>query len=105
MTERHKSAAPVAVHEGRLALLEAGLISKERMREYDEACLEPVEEVTPEDIHALRLRENASPTVFARFLSVTPGLVRQGGAGKKRPSGPSLKLLALVAKNGLHAVA
>ena len=74
------------------------------MRAFDEMCLTPVEEMAPEDIRALRLRENASQAVFAR-LNVTTGLVNQWERGEKRPQGASLKLLTLVAKNGLGAVA
>ncbi|MCY4559106.1 MAG: transcriptional regulator, partial [Chloroflexi bacterium] len=43
--------------------------------------------------------------VFARHLNVTTGLVSQWERGEKRPRGASLKLLTLVAKNGLGAVA
>ena len=53
----------------------------------------------------LRLRERASQAVFARYLNVTTGLVSQWERGEKRPRGASLKLLTLVAKNGLGAVA
>ena len=42
---------------------------------------------------------------FARYLNVTSGLVSQWERGDKHPSGPALKLLALVAKQGLQAVA
>ena len=47
----------------------------------------------------------ASQAVFARYLNVTTGLVSQWERGEKRPQGASLKLLALVAKSGLGAVA
>ena len=50
-------------------------------------------------------RENASQAVFARHLNVTTSLVSQWERGEKRPRGASLKLLTLVAKNGLSAVA
>ena len=75
------------------------------MKAFDRMCLIPVEDLTPEEIRAVRLRENASQTVFARYLSVTTGLVSQWERGGKRPRGASLKLLTLVAKNGLGAVA
>ena len=65
----------------------------------------PVEEMSPEEIRALRMRENASQAVFARHLKVTTGLIGQWERGEKRPRGASLKLLTLVAKNGLGAVA
>ena len=47
----------------------------------------------------------ASQAVFARYLNVTAGLVSQWERGEKHPQGASLKLLSLVAKNGLQAVA
>ena len=66
------------------------------MKAFDEMCLTPVEDLTPEEIRAIRLRENASQTVFARYLSVTTGLVNQWERDGKRPRGASLKLLTLV---------
>ena len=53
----------------------------------------------------IRLRESASQAVVVRYLNVTTGLVSQWECGEKRPRGASLKLLALVAKNGLGAFA
>jgi putative transcriptional regulator len=38
-------------------------------------------------------------------LNVTPGLVSQWERGEKRPSGAALKLLTLVEKKGMMAVA
>ena len=105
MTKQYKSEALAAAHEAALGLAEAGLMSKRTMRKFDEMCLTPVRDMTPEDIRALRLREKASQAVFARYLNVTTGLVSQWERGEKRPRGPSLKLLTLVAKNGLGAVA
>ncbi len=51
------------------------------------------------------MREKASQAVFARYLSVTTGLISQWERGEKRPGGTSLKLLTLVAEKGLQAVA
>ena len=75
------------------------------MKAFDEMGLTPVEEMTPEDIRALRPRENTSQAVFARYLNVTTGLVSKWERGGKRPRGASLKLLTLVAKRGLGAIA
>jgi len=52
-----------------------------------------------------RAREGASQAVFARYLNVTTGLVSQWERGEKRPQGASLKLLSLIAKDGLQSVA
>ena len=105
MAKQYKSDALAAAHETALGLTEAGVMAKRTMRAFDEMCLTPVEDMTPEEIRALRRRENASQVVFARYLNVTTSLVSQWERGEKRPRGASLKLLTLVAKNGLGAVA
>ena len=105
MTRQYGSDVLASVHETALGMAEAGVMSKRTMKDFDEMCLTPVEEMAPEDIRALRLRENASQAVFARHLNVTTGLVSQWERGEKRPRGASLKLLTLVAKKGLGAVA
>jgi putative transcriptional regulator len=103
--QQYKSAALAAVHETALGLAEAGVLDKQTMKTFDAMCLTPIEELTPEQIRQIRLREKASQAVFARYLNVTSGLVSQWERGEKRPRGASLKLLTLVAKNGLGAVA
>ena len=104
MNKRYKSEAFAAAHETALGLTEAGVMTKRTMRTFDEMCLTPLEEMTVAEIRELRLREHASQAVFARYLNVTTGLVSQWERGQKRPRGASLKLLTLVAKNGLGAV-
>jgi putative transcriptional regulator len=61
--------------------------------------------LSAEEIRALREREGVSLAVFARYLGATTGLVGQWERGEKHPRGASHKLLALVARNGLEAVA
>ena len=75
------------------------------MRAFDERCLTPIAEMTLEEIRQVRPREHARQAVFARYLNVTTGLVSQWERGETRPRGASLKLLTLVAKNGLSGVA
>jgi putative transcriptional regulator len=80
-------------------------MDKQTMRKFDVMCLTPVRPLSAKQIRELRRRERASQAVFARYLNVTTGLVSQWERGAKHPRGASLKLLALVAKNGLEAVA
>jgi putative transcriptional regulator len=75
------------------------------MDKFDAMCLTPVLALTPAQIRRIRIQEDASQDVFARYLSVTTGLASQWERGTKRPRGDSLKLLTLVAKNALQAVA
>ena len=80
-------------------------MDKRTMKVFDEICLTPVKSLSALQIRKIRLREKASQAVFARYLNVTTGLVSQWERGEKRPRGASLKLLTLVAKKGLDAVA
>jgi putative transcriptional regulator len=104
-SKQYRSRVLASVHETAEGLTSAGAMSKQTMREFDELCLTPVRPLTPEEIRDLREREGASQAVFARYLNVTTGRVSQWERGEKHPQGPSLKLLALVAKNGLSGVA
>lgn len=105
MGKQYRSDALAAVHETALGLADALVIDKRTMKAFDEMCLTPVEPLTPAQIRKIRAKEKASQAVFARYLNVTTGLVSQWERGEKHPRGASLKLLTLVAKKGLQAVA
>lgn len=105
MGKRYRSDALAAIHETAQGLHAAGVMDKRTMKTFDEMCLTPVEKLSPAQIRAIRLREKASQAVFARYLNVTTGLVSQWERGEKHPRGASLKLLTLVARKGLQAVA
>ncbi len=95
----------VSVHKTGTGLHKAGLADKATMREFDALCLTPVESLTPEEIRALREREQVSQPVFAHYLNVRKDAVSKWERGEKRPDGPSLKLLNLVKAKGLRAIA
>jgi putative transcriptional regulator len=105
MKKQYRSPLMASIHETAEGLHAAGVMDKRTIREFDDLCLTPVRPLKPEEIRALRLRECASQAVFARYLNVTTGPVSQWERGEKHPHGASLKLLALVAKNGIQAVA
>ena len=106
MTKKiYKSEAMASIHQMMEGAFEIDAIDKKTMREFDEACLIPAPVLKPEEIKAIREREQVSQTVFANYLNVTSSLVSKWERGEKRPSGASLKLLSLVEKKGLAAVA
>ncbi len=104
-TKTYRSKAAAAVHETMEGLFNVGVVDKATMRHFDDTCLTSIPEFSPDDIRALRLREEVSQPVFARHLNVSKGLISQWERGEKRPSGPALKLLALVKQNGLSVIA
>jgi putative transcriptional regulator len=105
MSKQYRSPIMASIRETAEGLHASGVMLKRTMREFDDLCLMLVRPLKPKEIRALRLREGASQAAFARYLNVTTGLVSQWERGEKHPQGASLKLLALVAKNGLAAVA
>ena len=105
MSKKYKSDAMAAIHEMMEDLHEGGVIDKQTMRRFDEACLTPIRPLKPEEIKAIREREHVSQSVFANYLNVTSSLVSKWERGEKRLSGASLKLLSLVERNGLATVA
>ena len=104
-TKHYRSPLMASIHETAEGLHSAGLIDKLTMHKFDAMSLTPVPRLKPRQIRDLRLREGASQAVFARYLNVTIGLISQWERGQKRPQGTYLKLLALVARSGLDAVA
>ncbi|NMW21619.1 MAG: DNA-binding transcriptional regulator [Chlorobiaceae bacterium] len=101
----YKSDAFSAIHETMAGMYEAGVIDKKTMREFDEACLTPIHNFSASEIIALREREEVSQMVFARYLNVSKESVSQWERGKKKPAGTTLKLLSLVERKGIKAIA
>ena len=101
----YKSDAMAAAHEMIQALHDAGSIDKRTMREVDVACLAPAPVLCPDEVKAIRGAEHVSPPVFARYLNVSKNLVSDWERGAKKPGGPALRLLSIIQRNGLDAVA
>ena len=99
--ETYKSDILAAIHETVSGYYEAGVISEQTMRDFDESCLTEVHDFTAEEIIALREREQVSQAALARYLNVSKELVNQWERGLKRPEGPALKLLSLAESKGL----
>lgn len=105
MAKTRRSEVLDAVHELMDGFHQSGAIDARTMREFDAACLTTVETLSPIEIRAIRKRERLSQPVFARYLNVSKGLVSDWERGVKKPGGPALKLLTIVQKKGLQAIA
>jgi putative transcriptional regulator len=105
MPKKYSSSALAAIHETMEALHGIGAVDRQTMREFDEACLTPIEAMPPEEIKALRVREHISQPVFARYLNVSKNLVSDWERGVKKPGGPALRLLTVIRHKGLMAIA
>lgn len=104
MEKTYKSEAMASVHEMMEGVHEAGVIDKQTMRDFDEACLVPAKSLQPEEIRAIREAEHVSQPVFARYLNVSRNLVSDWERGTRQPGGPALRLLSIVKRRGLSGI-
>jgi putative transcriptional regulator len=93
------------VHETAKGLYDAGIMGEMTMREFDALCLPPVKIYNPQEIKQLRLRHRASQAVFAAYLNVSKTAVASWESGGKKPGPAAIKLLNLVDRKGIEAVA
>jgi putative transcriptional regulator len=101
----YRSEIAGAIHEMMQDAHDAGVVSRATMRTFDEACLTPAPVLAADEIRALREREHVSQPVFAAYLNVSRNLVSDWERGIKRPGGPALRLLSIIQRKGLQAVA
>ena len=105
MSKTKRSRILETVHELAKDLHAAGAMDETTMREFDIMCLPPVKPYTAGEIKKIRLRQHVSQPVFAAYLNVTKSTVAKWEQGDKKPRGSSLKLLELVERKGLGALA
>ncbi|MBM3572120.1 MAG: DNA-binding transcriptional regulator [Alphaproteobacteria bacterium] len=105
LRSRARSPALAAAHETASGLCRVGAIGKTTMARFDALCLAPIAALSPSRIKSLRRRHRVSQPVFAACLNVSSATVKAWEQGAKRPTGASLKLLSLVARKGLAALA
>ena len=92
------------VHDSAKDPHEAGAMKETTLREFDALCLPPVKELTAAQIKRIRMKNKASQAVFAAYLNTGKSTVQKWEQGQKKPNGPSLKLLNLVAEKGLDVL-
>ena len=83
----------------------SGALDRLTLRELDPHWMAPVEPLQPAEIKRIRERVHVSQAVFARLLNTSLSTVQKWEIGQKKPAGTALKLLHLVQKRGLEAVA
>jgi putative transcriptional regulator len=103
-TKKVKSRILESIHEDAKGLFEAGAFDKTTMREFDALCLPKVPDYTAKQIKSIRLRCNASQTVFAAYMNISPSSLQKWEIGAKKPTGVALKLLSIIDDKGLDAL-
>ena len=93
------------VHRSAKRLHAAGYMPDKTMRELDALCLPPCPQYTPKDVRRIRTGSHASQGVFAAYLNVGKTTVAAWEQGTKKPNGAATRLLELVERKGLDALA
>jgi putative transcriptional regulator len=93
------------VHASAKRLHDAGYMDGITMREFDALCLHPLHDYSAADVKRVRESTKASQAAFAAVLNVGTTTVCAWEQGTRAPSGPAVKLLDLVERKGLAALA
>lgn len=88
-------------------LHEASLINKQTLRSLTKNDIEKIEGMhiyTAEEIKELRLKQNVSQSIFAKYLNISPKMVMALEGGQKKAQGAILRLLNIIEKHGLEVI-
>jgi putative transcriptional regulator len=100
-----KSAFLEAVQDTAKGPHKARVMDQVTLHEFDRLCLPPVESLSPEQIKQIRESSGVSQLVFAALLNTSVSALQKWEIGQNKPRGTALKLLHLIQKKGLEAVA
>jgi len=79
-------------------------LSQVTIKEIETLGLSEIKELEPEEIKAMRSKENLSQSVMARILNVTPSTYQKWERGEVHPKGANLKLLRLAFDHGVEYI-
>lgn len=85
-------------------LYKAEVIDKKTLRNLTEDELPVIHEFTGEEIQLLRKNQSLSQSVFAKYLNVSPAMIRGLEQGKRHAHGAILKLLNIVERHGINGL-
>ena len=107
MAKKYKNNSRILkeMHESAGGLLKAGVIDKRRMQTFDALCLETVPEYSAEDVKRIRAKIKVSQSVLAAIMNTSVSAVRQWENGQKHPGGAASKLLSVLDRKGMEALA
>jgi putative transcriptional regulator len=85
-------------------LYKADIIDKKTLKNLTGDDLPTLNEYSGEEIQQLRQRQKLSQAVFAKYLNVSPAMIRSLEHGQRHAQGAILKLLNIVDRCGISAL-
>jgi len=83
----------------------ADIIDQTTLRNLTETDIPDVIEFTGDEIQKMRKRQRLSQAVFAKYLNISPAMIRSLEQGQRRAQGAILKLLNIIYAQGISALA
>jgi putative transcriptional regulator len=105
--KKFKTDAFAAIHKSALALHGVGAIDKATMRKFDESCIAKTPTFEATQIKQIRERAKVSQPIFAMYLNTSESTIQkwESPASGKHPVGAAAKLLQIIEKKGIDALA
>jgi putative transcriptional regulator len=85
-------------------LHKASCIDIKTLRELTDDELPVLVEYTGDEIQQLRKRQRLSQSVFAKYLNISPAMIRSLEQGQRHAHGAILKLLNIIDRHGISAL-
>lgn len=92
-------------HDMAKDLHDVGAMDDITMRVMNRLCLPEARVFAAADVKAIRKKTRMSQAVFAAVLNVGSSTVAQWEQGHRSPSGPSARLLDVIDRKGVEAIA
>ena len=85
-------------------LHKANIIDIKTLRELTDDELPVLIEYTGDEIQQLRKRQRLSQSVFAKYLNISPAMIRSLEQGQRHAHGAILKLLNIIDRHGISSL-
>ncbi|MCX7122125.1 MAG: helix-turn-helix domain-containing protein [Gammaproteobacteria bacterium] len=86
-------------------LYQAEMIDTITLRDLTEKSLPELNEYTGQEIQVLRRDQHLSQAAFAKYLNISPAMIKSLELGQRKAQGAILRLLNIVERRGLSGLA
>jgi putative transcriptional regulator len=86
-------------------LYQAEMIDTITLRDLTEKSLPELNEYTGQEIQVLRKDQHLSQAAFAKYLNISPAMIKSLELGQRKAQGAILRLLNIVERRGLSGLA
>jgi putative transcriptional regulator len=85
-------------------LHQANMIDKITLRELTEKDLPELHEYTGEEIQTIRKKERLSQAAFAKYLNISPAMIKSLELGQRKAQGAILRLINIIDRRGVSGL-